>query len=101
MKLYEHSNFGGRLTLYPLYVDFNNSDVDMELVLLKAKTCGKFINDLTQQMENKAITMMRGKSPRSDISWRPSWIFDRNFSINFDQTWHTHIKFTSEVLFFA
>ena len=49
--------------------------------------------------------MMRGKSPRSDVemtkkkkklSWRPSWIFDGYFSINFDQTWYTHIKFTSD-----
>ena len=54
--------------------------------------------------------MMRGKSPRSDVemtkkkklSWRPSLIFDGYFSINFAQTWYTHIKFTSDyVLFFA
>jgi len=37
--------------------------------------------------------MMRGKSPRSDVemtkkifSWRPSWLFDGHFLINFDQT---------------
>ena len=52
---------------------------------------------------NKAISMMRGKSQRSDdkmsknsITWQPSWIFGVHFSIHFDQIWYTHIKFTSE-----
>ena len=51
--------------------------------------------------------MMRAKSPRSDVemtkkklSWRPSWIFGGHFSINFDQIWYTHIKFTSEQFLF-
>ena len=37
---------------------------------------------------NKAILMMRGKSPRSDVEmtkklilWRPSWIFGGHFGL--------------------
>ena len=32
------------------------------------------------------------KWQKNSISWWPSWIFDGHFSINFDQTWYTHIK---------
>ena len=73
-------------------------------------TLGKNMKLGTKTITNKAISMMRGKSQRSDVemtnkkklSWRPSWIFYGYFSINFDQTWYTHIKFTSDyVLFFA
>ena len=47
--------------------------------------------------------MMRGKPPRSDVEMKKKKTFvaaildfDGHFSINFDQTWYTHIKFTSD-----
>ena len=45
--------------------------------------------------------MMRGKSPRSDVEMTTTakilgGHLDGHFSINFDQTWYTQIKFTSE-----
>ena len=53
--------------------------------------------------KDKAITMMCGKSPRSDVemSKKLDFVaaildFDGHFSNNFDETWYTHIKFTSE-----
>ena len=47
--------------------------------------------------------MMRGISPRADVEMTEKTKFRgghlgflSGFSINFDHTWYTHIKFTSE-----
>ena len=61
------------------------------------------IYSITNISVNKAISMMRGKSPRSDVemSKKLNFVasvldFGGHFSINFDQIGYTYIKFTSE-----
>ena len=68
------------------------------------KSKGKF--EIEQNL-NKAITMMRGKSPRFKCQKKKNFVeaildFGGHFSINFVKFGTHNIKFTSEqVLFFA